>query len=47
MENQAELADKLTSIACSEDYWKRLHAGEMKIQEWWQEYMNRKAKKRS
>lgn len=38
MENQAELADKLTSIACSEEYWKRLHAGEMKIQEWWQEY---------
>ena len=46
MENQAELADKLTSIACSEDYWKRLHAGEMKVQEWWQEYMKRKAEKR-
>ena len=47
MKNQAELADKLISIACSEEYWKSLHEGEKKIQEWWQKYMKRKAKKRS
>ena len=31
MENQAELADKLISIACSEEFWKRLHEGEMRL----------------
>ena len=31
MENQAELADKLIAIACSESYWKRLHEAEIKL----------------
>ena len=44
MKNQAELADKLISIACSEEYWKRLHEGEMKVQEWYQKHMKRKAR---
>lgn len=35
MENQAELADKLMAIACSEEYWKRLHEEEMKLLKKW------------
>ena len=43
MENQAELADKLIRIACSESYWKHLHEAEMKLQE---EFTRQQIKKR-
>ena len=46
MKNQAELADKLVAWVCSDEFYKRQHEADLRLQKWFNNWQKRKAKKK-